>query len=304
MARLETREEFRCYVLRKMGAPLLDLALETDLVSECSITTATTGASGDNGSLETISTSTTGSSGVGDGCAELAKSVCTQLDLAIDDALDYFHLHAGDIGNTKAILVLHLTDGQMVYDVPKCLVAIEQDIMKGSSYHFDDEEAQEGVGLFSLQSQFGPRGVFSYNGAGGQDTLLTYDIASQYNEMVKLRYTHRFQTHHNKLQNQVLITPTPSRKDDGKKLVYMCNVSVPDEHLFGHLFVQRYAVALTMEQVGRNLSMYSGMQLPGGGEFNANFYWDMGREDRDKLEEELATGKWGSPPAGGIMLTG
>jgi hypothetical protein len=304
MARIANRTDFKCYVLRKLGAPVIDLILETDLLDECS-TEGTTGT----GTTGTTGVSTTGTSSlsgavISEGCTEFANSVCTQLDLAIDDAIDYFHIQGSNLGNEKAILYLTMTDQQHYYDVPECIVSIDQDLRKGSSFRFDAEESAEAVGLFSLQSQFGPRGTFSYLGAGGTDTLLTYEAAMQYNAMVDLRYTEKFNTEFLELEHKVFITPTPDKNDDGRIGVYICNIKVPDEKCFNHPWVQRYATALTMEQIGRNLSMYSGMQLPGGGEFNSAFYWDMGREDRDKLEEELFNGKWGNPPPGGVLMTG
>jgi hypothetical protein len=332
MARIKNRNDFKCYVLRKLGAPVLDLVLETDLIDDCETPATTaacvTGTSGTSGTCitgtsgitgtDTISTTGVGTTGVGTTgtsgitgsrvvgeCVDFSKSVCTQLDLAIDDALDYFHQNASNLGNEKALLTVKLEKGQMFYDIPECVVSIQQDISRGASYTFDAEEGAEAVGLFSLQSQFGPRGVFSHmGGSGGHDALLTYEIAQQFNSLVNLRYTQKFITEFNELAHKLFITPTPDNSDLNRMLVYECNTKVADEFCFNHLWVQRYATALTMEQIGRNLSMYTGMQLPGGGEFNANFYWDMGLQEKDKLEEELFTGKWGNAVAGGFFITG
>ena len=315
MARIENREQFRCYVLTKLGEPLLDLVLQKDALDECDTagTTGTTGTSGTqstgttgtSGTQTTATTGTTGTSGVTDPrCQSFTKSLCTQLDLAIDDALDYFQNYASGLGNEKAVLYINLEEGKSYYDVPPCVMSIEQPLNKGATFAMDSEEAEEGVGLFSLQSQFGPRGVFSYLGAGTNDTLLTYEVARQYNQLVDLRYTIKFQTEFLELENKMLVFPTPSKKDNNKVMAMLCSIKTPDDKSFNHLWVQRYAVALTMEQIGRNLSMYSGMQLPGGGDFNSSFYWDMGRQDKDKLEEELISGKYGNEVAGGIMITG
>jgi len=299
MARIQDRISFREYVLKKLGAPLVNLPIQTSVIDDCGSTgtTGTTGTTGDSGT--NITTGGTVS------CEDLAASVMTQLDLAIDDALDYFHQQGSGRGNEKAVLYIQMLKNQMYYDVPPCIVSIDQDMGRGASYRFDDEEAGEGVGLFSLQSQFGPRGVFSYLGAGSQDTLLTYEIAHQYNSMVDLRYTRKFQLHFHELQHKALIIPTPTNGDNGKVLAFMCDMKAPDEYCFSDIWVQRYAVALAMEQIGRNLSLYNGLQLPGGGEFNSGFYWDSGIEQREKLEEEMASAKWGSEEAaGGFFTTG
>lgn len=305
MARISTRAQFRCYVLSKLGSPLLDLAIQTGEIDPCD-TTPTTGTTGTTGTSSTTDTNTlyTSGSGTTPNCEILANSVCSQLDLAIDDALDYFQNYSSNIGNEKAILYVQLVDGQTYYDVPPCVISIEQAMSRGSTYQFDAEEAGEAVGLFSLQSQFGPRGVFSYLGAGTYDTLLTYEIAWQYNALIDLRYTLKFEIDFLDLERKIMVMPTPSRNDNGHVLPFMCNIKVIDEKCFNHLWVQRYAVALAMEQIGRNLSMYSGFQLPGGGSFNSDWYWTMGREDKVKLEEELRTGAYGNGVSGGFFLTG
>ena len=304
MARLQTRDQFKCYVLKKLGAPLLDLVLQIEEQDECS-TVSTTGTSGTSGTSgeDTVTYSTTGNSTTPT-CQDLGRSVCTQLDLAIDDALDYFQMFSSDLGNEKGVLYVLLQENETYYEIPSCIVAVEQPIKKGTSFVFDAEEGAEAVGLFSLQSQFGPRGVFSYLGGGSNDALLTYDIAQQYNNLVDLRYTMKFQVDFLELEHKIFVTPTPDQKDTNRVLPMMCSIRVPDEKCYNHLWVQRYAVALSMEQIGRNLSMYTGMQLPGGGDFNSSFYWDMGTQEKEKLEEELMSGKYGNPPPGSIMMTG
>jgi len=302
MARISNRTQFKCYVLSKLGHPILDLPIQISEIDECA-TSSSTGASGTPGTSGTNTTAITGVTGDPQ-CQAFAASVCTQLDNAIDDALDYFQEYASDLGNEKAVLYIPLEDGKNYYDVPPCVVAIEQPLNQGVSYAMDSEEAAESVGLFSLQSQFGPRGVFSYLGAGSSDTLLTYDIAMQYNALVDLRYTIKFQIEFNELSKKMLVFPSPRDRDAGRVLALMCSIKVTDEKCFNSLWVQRYAVAVAMEQIGRNLSMYTGLQILGGGAFNADFYWSMGREDKNKLEEELRTGAWGTVPSSGIMLTG
>ena len=59
-----------------------------------------------------------------------------------------------------------------------------------------------------------------------------------------------------------------------------------------------------MEQIGRNTSMYTGLQFPGGGSYNSDFYWSMGREEKRQLEDDLASGKYGNSVAGSSFFTG
>ena len=299
MARLSTRAEFRKYILFKLGSPLLD-AIPIDTIGEsCTATTGTTATSGS----ETDTYQTTGGFTNSDCDAQLS-SAFTQLDLCIDDALDYYQEFGSEKGNEKAIMYILLKEGQSVYDVPACVVTMEQPLSKGNFGSFDDEEANAAVGLFSVQGMLGPQGAFSYLEGGQVDNILTYEVAQQYNALIDLRYTLKFEVHHNEKQHTMLVFPTPDSGDDNKYMIQLCQIRVPDVHLYSDLWVQEYAVSLAMIQIGQNLSLYSGLQLADGSEFNAQHYLDRGFEERDRLKEALMNGGYGTPPAGSIMLTG
>lgn len=309
MARLRSKTAFRQYILHKLGYPLLDLVLQTDEGDDCASPGIT--ATPD----DSIAKPLTGGAELkigGRECQEFADTTMTQLDIACDDALDYYGRQASGVGNEKALLLLELKPNQMVYGVPECVVAIEQPLNQGigrniatGGEEFDGEETGAGAnGLFSFENTIGGIGVNSYLIDGSGYNLLTYEIASQYIALVDLRYSIKFEVDFSEMEHQLVIYPTPSSGDNGRVIAFRCSRIVHDEFLFSNIWVQRYAVALTKMQIGVNMSMYTGFQLPGGGEFNASFYYDNGKEERDKLEEELMTGKWGNQTAGGLMITG
>jgi hypothetical protein len=296
MARISTREQFKQYVLTKLGQPVVDLVIQTSTIDACGGTTGSSGTSG---------TATTGSSGVSmsQNCSTFPDSAMSQIDLAVDDALDYFHSQASDLGNELAVLYIKLVPHQAYYEVPECIISIQQDLTRGTSFKFDSEEGAEAVGLFSLQSQYGPRGVFSYLGAGSSDNLLNFEIASEFNKLVDVRYTSHYITQYIPLEHKVLIHPTPTESEQSKRIALLVNIKVPDIKCFNNIFVQRYAVCLAMEQIGRNLSMFTGLNI-NGMDFNAAFYVDNAIQLKEKLEEELRNGTYGNTYVGGIFETG
>lgn len=299
MARLQTREDFRKYLLFKLGSPLLD-AIPIDTVGE-SCTTATTGTTGTSGVPETETHHTTGGYA---NCPPEVTSAFNQLDLAIDDALDYYQEFGSEGGNEKAIIYTQLCKGQMVYDVPSCVVTMEQPLSKGAFSEFDGEEGNAAVGLFSLQGLLGPLGAYSYLESGQNDNLLTYEVAQQYNAMIDLRYTLKYEVNFNQRQKTMMVFPTPDEGDDGRYIIQICQIRVPDSALYSDIWVQEYALALTMIQIGQNLSLYTGLSLADGSEFNGQYYLDKGFEERDRLKEALLNGGYGTVPPGSIMLTG
>ena len=106
------------------------------------------------------------------------------------------------------------------------------------------------------------------------------------------------------LEHELMISPTPLVNDDGSVIAMPAMRVVPDVNLYNHLWVQKYAVAEAAYQIGANLSLYDGFVLPGGGRFNSEYYINRGETQREKLEEELMMGKYGTEYSGGIFLTG
>jgi hypothetical protein len=281
---ITTRDCFKRYVLRQLGIPLTDFVpIETE---DCS-TTGTTG--------------TTGSSGTTFEC-----SAYSQLDFVIDDALEYFQNYGSDIGNEKTILFLTLSENTNAYNLPDDIVAVGQPIRDRFTLgaNFDSEESAAAVGLFSFQGQFGPRGIYSYLSGNQFDNLITMEMAEEYASLIDLRYSKSFQIHHNELSKTIHVFPTPTNNQHGKIIAIDAWIKGADLVCYNHIWVRRYTIALAMIQIGTNLSMYDGFTFPTGGTFNASYYIDKGEKDRERLEDELASGKYGGEVAGGVFLTG
>ena len=65
--------------------------------------------------------------------------------------------------------------------------------------------------------------------------------------------------------------------------------------IYNDRLLKLYVTALIKKVWGTNLSKFSGMQLPGGVEFNGERILDEAREERERLEEELQD-KYELPP--------
>jgi hypothetical protein len=50
---------------------------------------------------------------------------------------------------------------------------------------------------------------------------------------------------------------------------------------------KRYATALVKKQWGENLKKFTGMQLPGGVQFNGQQIWDEAEKEIQMLEHEM-----------------
>ena len=288
MARIRNREDFKSSILLRMGEPVVSLVIQQFGSLDCAVT-ATTGTSG------TQTTAVTGSSG----CQQVVSTVMNQLDLVIDDALDYFKTASTGASNEEDILLIELQAGKSVYQVCDDVLAVNQPMLgshgsSGLGLSFDAEEDQSAVGLFSFQSQFGSTGMYGHINGGASDNLLTTEIALQYASLVQMRYQKKWEIQFNDYSKEILVFPTPKEDDQGRVIAMVTTREVSDEKCFRDIWLQEFAVALLSIQIGRNLSAYISFQLPGGGEFNSSFFYDNGIAERDRLKEELLLGNYGN----------
>lgn len=152
------------------------------------------------------------------------------------------------------------------------------------------------IGLFfpgTLYSggAYGTRG--GVRGDGGGMDVITMELGMEYMEMLNQRYRVHVRLDFHSASKKLRIAPPP--KDVGSYIIQVV-AKVAPEHLYDDLFIRTYARALAMMQVGRTLQLYKGQKFVGGVEFNGDFYYNEGKAERDKLEEEVLANKWGEPP--------
>jgi hypothetical protein len=76
----------------------------------------------------------------------------------------------------------------------------------------------------------------------------------------------------------------------GGKIIVECYATVDPEafpELYDNILLKKYVTALFKRQWGQNLSKFSGMQLPGGVEFNGTEIYEQANEEVNKIEEEI-----------------
>jgi hypothetical protein len=144
---------------------------------------------------------------------------------------------------------------------------------------------------FSGYNSYGSRG--GYRPQGGGVDLVTYELGLQYMEMMKQRYTVKTMVQFLEAERKVRLSPRPSCS--GMFIIPVwCRVA--DEHLYDQIWIRRYALALCKKVIGMNTKKYEGMTFPGGATINGDFYYTEGKEEIEKLEQEIADNKYGEPP--------
>jgi hypothetical protein len=144
---------------------------------------------------------------------------------------------------------------------------------------------------FSGFNSYGSRGG-SRSGGGGVD-LVTYELSLQYMEMMKQRYTVKTTAQFLEAQRKVRFSPRPNCAG---MILLPVIARVDDPDLYDQIWIRRYAVALCKRVIGMNTKKYEGMVFPGGGSINGEFYYNEGKEEIEKLEQEIADNHYGEPP--------
>jgi hypothetical protein len=185
-----------------------------------------------------------------------------------------------------------------VYDVPKDVVAVVERFPEGRGEYFGTEGFSDaGEALFS------PIHLFLTNGGlgmgqggrfgGGFVDLIGLELGLQYLEMFRTMYVVKMHAQLLDLQHKIRLSPAPMNRGVVSLFVYR---KVPAEYMYEHIWVREYAEAMAMIQVGMNVIKYTGATFPGGAAINADFYINEGKEKRQKLEDQMASGMYAEPP--------
>jgi hypothetical protein len=156
------------------------------------------------------------------------------------------------------------------------------------------------TGLFFPGAYFGGGGGGPYGTQGGTRAagagpdLISYELGLEYMEMINQRYRISVHLEFHEATRRLRIQPPPRQQG-----AYVIGVwtRVAPEHLYDDYFIRHYALALAMMQVGRTMKKYKGGKFQGGLEFDADFFYNEGKEDKKQLEQDLQDNKYGYPPA-------
>lgn len=147
------------------------------------------------------------------------------------------------------------------------------------------------AGYASGYSLYGTRG--GHRSQGGGVDLITYELGLQYLEMIRQRYQVQVQAQFMEQQRKVRFSPRPCGPG-----IFVLPVwaRVEDEYLYDNIWIRRYTKALTQKVIGYNTMKYTGAQFPGGVQINGELYFNEGKAELEKLEQEIADNKYNYPP--------
>ncbi len=273
-----------------------------------------------------------------------------QLDMCIEESLDYFTEHGGGVGHEEQFLTVfanermkEIREDQGVetnaeinvmpnpdekqaekivykseYQLPDNVLAVsnlasnyytkvlengrgtalqQPDIINLLLSYGGSLSGRGGYGLFYAGTTSQIRGIGGHgnftNENGGLTNTTGILLGTQYLETIQHMFRARVNIQFLEATRKVRISPPPAEEGF---FVLSCWCRVPDEDLYNNLWIKRYAHALSLIQIGRNCTRYTGLTLPNGTAINGEGYLNEGKELKETLEQEIIDNKWSTPP--------
>jgi len=148
-----------------------------------------------------------------------------------------------------------------------------------------------GQGMFNVRYQMMLNDFIGLNGwgASGYD-LTSYSMTMSYLETVNFILNTHKQIRFNQRTDRLYLDIDWSELQVGEFLVIDCwAANDPNEYsrIWNDSFLKPYVTALVKKQWGQNLIKFQGVKLPGGIEFNGRQIYEDGQADLDKIQEKM-----------------
>lgn len=279
MAQPASRNEFKEYCLRQLGAPVLEINLATeqcddliddaiqyfqerhfDGVSQMFLKYQVTEEDIDRGraphktSVGIVTTTATApaSSGIG----------TTAVDFKWEENSNYLQVPPEIIGVTKV-------------------------------FHFDGSSTITN-NMFSVKYQLFLNDIYYW----GSTEVLTYAMVKTYLEDIQFAMTTEKQIRFNQRQDRLYLDIDWNQLNKGDFIIMDCyRLLNPNDYnrVWNDSFLKPYATALIKKQWGQNLLKFQGVKLPGGIELNGRQIYDDAEKDLERIREKMSN-TWELPP--------
>ena len=270
MAQPTTRTEFKEYVLRRLGAPVLDVNLASeqcedliddalqyfyerhfDGVSQCYLKYQITDDDVLRG--EARPPGTTGASQTG-----ITTTTVTQ-DMPTKGSTDFSWYE-----NSNYI------------PIPNHVIGINK------IFQYDNAQSISVSNMFSFKYQLFLNDIYYW----GQTDLLSYSMTMSYLETMNFLLNTHKQIRFNQRQDRLYLDVDWSDIKAKDYIIIDCWRTVdPVDYprVWNDSFLKPYATALFKKQWGQNLIKFQGVKLPGGIEFNGRQLYDDGQRELDEI---------------------
>ena len=180
--------------------------------------------------------------------------------------------------------------GHVGIPIPEDVISVVK-VMRVDSFHMS--------GMWSYEYQFFLNNFdwFYGNGGGTGGAMTSYYITKSYIDMIDMMMNTTPAIRFSKHRNRLYIDTNWTRVNNNyksKNFYLMAEVyEVNDPEVYGDVYkdmwLKEYATALAKMQWGSNLKKYTNTELPGGITMDGQSLYNEGKEEAEKLEDELRT---------------
>jgi len=200
-----------------------------------------------------------------------------QYEVVVDDALQFCHENVYDFLNSR-IYVIETVDGQLSYTLPDNIFAVTE-VLSYKSYSSFGYARHSGV--TSQEIEF-IRSLGNISN-GFLDSIINIQNFNMFRSNFIAEKTWKY----NSNSQEFILYSNPG---NGRKMALMVNEKLDaDGNQTGlhwdNKFLKEYSLALAKIIYGTNLTKFSGVSLPGGGEVNGEAILESGKEEKERLEE-------------------
>lgn len=265
MSKPTTREEFKEYCLRRLGAPILEINVDQDQLDDILDDAIQYYQEYHFDGIERT----------------YLKHKLTAADVVRFQSTD-------EITSTTNPDEAHWETRNNFIEIPDHVMGIQKVFGVSSNFLRND--------LFGLSNQYYLMDLFSISSGGtfsyGNFDMTNYYMIKQYFETLDMVINtgafveYRF----NKRQDRLYIDIDVNRIHEDSYLVIDCYRALDPQtwsEVYNDSFVKKYATALIKRQWGQNLIKFNNIQLPGGVTMNGRQLWEDGNTEVKDLESKM-----------------
>ena len=266
MARPTTRGRLIDYALRQLGAPVLEINVDTDQLHDVLDDTLQVYEERHYEGIERM----------------FLKYKITQ------DDLDRGKAQGTDgvgIVTTTGIQTSNVTVTSNFYETSNFISM--PDHIRGVNRIFKFDTSSISGGMFSIKYQLFLNDLYYFNSVN----LLQYAMTKTYLEDIDHLLTTEKQIRFNQRQDRLYLDIDWGAQQLGEFIVIDCFRALDPEQynqIYNDPFVKRYYVAALKKQWGQNLIKFRGTKLPGGIELNGREIYDEGVRELQALRDRMA----------------
>ena len=155
-------------------------------------------------------------------------------------------------------------------------------------FQYDDAQSVSSSNMFSFKYQLFLNDIYYW----GTTDLLSYSMAMSYLETINFLLNTHKQIRFNQRQDRIYLDVDWSNLRVGEYLIIDCWRQLDGNQfnrVWNDLFVKKYLTALMKRQWGMNLIKFQGVKLPGGVELNGRQIYDDGQREIEEILTSMPT---------------